>query len=181
MALDPSFWLNLGMTVLGGFQQQKASRQTVQTFENEANAERVNAQYNAELSRRASNRRQRNLARHRDRAIGEQRTQMAISGLSPTSKSFLQVMNEGLDNFNQAMLEERVDFRTEEAIILREGEERAQQRLRQAQAERTKNQANLVGSALSAGESLLTISRNLPQTDRKKTLGNNIAFVKREL
>jgi len=188
VALDASFWVNLatnvGTSAFGAATKNRAANQSIQAFETAAEDERVAAAYNADLARRASDRRVKSLVEDRNRAIGTQRVQASAQGFALGSKSTMMLMNEGLDRFQQALLSERTDFRTEEAMIKFEGESRARQRLAQAHATRTRNQSDLLGSVLSVGKDVGTILQNTqqgPSPERKRSLGNNIAFVKREL
>ena len=101
--------------------QQGAEAQAL-SFVSAGNASMAAAEYNAGIEQIKLNRTLTAASRNIARTLGEQKTSMAVSGVSSTSKSFLQVSNEALDVLSQEIINLKMDSELSQQQILFQGQ-----------------------------------------------------------
>lgn len=125
-----------------------------QQFQIAASSDRSVAAYNAQLARinatRAINAANSNLSR----TVSDQQVQMASSGVSITSKSFLAVANETLDVLTREILNFKFDAEQQQQSILFSGEASARSLENKALQAKFQGNVSSFGQAQQAGQQL---------------------------
>lgn len=151
--------IGLAGSVIGSSRSFGANRRQAEAFETQAASSRAAADFNAKLERLESDRRQEQLGRDLRRTLGRQQVETAVTGLAVTSKSFLQLQNEAINEFTRAMLQDRQDLSQREAVIKFEGERGAQDALARSRATRTQGDADLLSNIISTAPQALSLAR----------------------
>jgi hypothetical protein len=123
-------------------------------FQIGASSARAVANYNAELEKIAATRQQKAATRNMSRALGEQKVQMAVSGISLSSASFLAVANETLDTMTREILNMQFDADQRQQSILFGGEVEARTLENRGQAANYNAEVNAFGQAQQAGQQI---------------------------
>ena len=133
--------------------QQGAEAQAL-SFVAAGNASMAAAEYNAGIEQIKLNRTLTAASRNIARTLGEQKTSMAMSGVSSTSKSFLQVSNEALDVLSQEIINLKMDSEINQQQILFQGQIDQTASLNQAITARYAGQVSAYQQAQQAGQQI---------------------------
>lgn len=164
------------------FQSQQAINTQIQggliqsqAYRNSGNQARAIANYNIQLNKIDLNRKMSDLNRNVQRAIGKQRSQAVATGFAGTSKSFLAVMNETLDGFDQAatlaqtnfnIKSDQIRFQAEQHRVDSENRARAAEFESQVAAFKTgqKQAGQITGLATMVGQGLTDLVKKPPNS-----------------
>jgi hypothetical protein len=130
-------------------------------FQIGASSARAVANYNAELEKIAATRQQKAATRNMSRALGEQKVQMAVSGISLSSASFLAVANETLDTMTREILNMQFDADQRQQSILFGGEVEARTLENRGQAANYNAEVNAFGQAQKAGQEIASLGSSV--------------------